>query len=66
MVAALDIATTGFWVDLVEKRDKLGGNVLDIPWGIAVDGAGNVYVSGSDNVFKLTLPLSSSLIRRSR
>jgi heterodisulfide reductase subunit A len=31
MVAALDIATAGFDVDVVEKRDKLGGNVLDIP-----------------------------------
>lgn len=31
MVAALDIAAAGFGVDLVEKRDKLGGNVLDIP-----------------------------------
>ena len=31
MVAALDIAAAGFAVDLVEKRDKLGGNVLDIP-----------------------------------
>jgi heterodisulfide reductase subunit A len=31
MVAALDIAGTGFAVDLVEKRDRLGGNVLDIP-----------------------------------
>jgi heterodisulfide reductase subunit A len=31
MVAALDIAEAGFGVDLVEKRDRLGGNVLDIP-----------------------------------
>jgi heterodisulfide reductase subunit A len=31
MVAALDIAAAGFGVDLVEKRDRLGGNVLDIP-----------------------------------
>jgi heterodisulfide reductase subunit A len=31
MVAALDIANSGFGVDLVEKRDRLGGNVLDIP-----------------------------------
>jgi len=31
MVAALDIAENGFGVDLVERRDKLGGNVLDIP-----------------------------------
>jgi len=31
MVAALDIATAGYGVDLVEKRDRLGGNVLDIP-----------------------------------
>ncbi len=31
IVAALDIAALGHGVDLVEKRDKLGGNVLDIP-----------------------------------
>jgi len=31
MVAALDIAAAGYGADLVEKRDRLGGNVLDIP-----------------------------------
>jgi heterodisulfide reductase subunit A len=31
MVAALDIAQAGFGADLVEKKDRLGGNVLDIP-----------------------------------
>lgn len=33
-----------------------GVNALDSPWGVALDGEGNVFVAGfgSDNVFKVT------------
>jgi heterodisulfide reductase subunit A len=32
MTAALDIAEQGYHVNLIEKEDRLGGNLLDIPY----------------------------------
>jgi hypothetical protein len=45
--------------EIIDSTGDGAGNTLHEPYGIAVDGAGNVYVSGiaNDNAFKITPPL---------
>jgi hypothetical protein len=42
--------------EIIDATGDGGGNILDEPFGIALDRAGNIYVIGtlSDNAFKIT------------
>ena len=42
--------------EILDATGDGAGNTLDGPFGVAVDGAGNLYVTGfnGDNVFKVT------------
>ncbi|MCH7809213.1 MAG: hypothetical protein IH863_01375, partial [Chloroflexi bacterium] len=44
--------------EIIDSTGDGGGNGLSLPFGIAVDGAGNVYVAGffSDDAFKIATP----------
>ncbi len=54
--------------EIIDATGDGAGNPLDAPAGVAVDGSGNVYVTGyfSDNAFKIDLcpPLASSEVVR--
>ncbi|MBT8296349.1 MAG: SBBP repeat-containing protein, partial [Gramella sp.] len=42
--------------EIIDGSGAPGPSTLEQPWGVAVDGSGNVYVAGNltDNVFKIT------------
>ena len=50
------ITPGGTITEIIDATGDGAGNTLSIPFGIAVDGSGNVFVAGavSDNVFKIT------------
>jgi len=53
---AFKITPGGVITEIIDSTGDGGGNPLTAPRGIAVDGTGNVYVTGlsSDNAFKIT------------
>ena len=53
----VNVMAQGIITEIIDASGDGAGNPLANPFGVAVDGAGNVYVSGvgsSDNAFQIT------------
>ncbi len=50
------VMAQGVITEIIDGSGDGAGNTLSVPVGVAVDGAGNVYVAGrdSDNAFRIT------------
>ncbi len=55
-VLPVNVMAHGTITEIIDAAGDGAGNKLNSPWGVAVDGAGNVYVTGqlTHNAFQIT------------